>query len=336
MLRLRSCRHHVVDSLTRDSFDCDRDRVGSSVRCPQRLQRERSPLPPRRRRAQRRHYSQQQLPQGCSGRRPQVQLAQARCRRRSCKRSMEPPMMTSCGSAPSSVSSSSRRIGAAAEPPQPLRLRLRRLLRRLHLLLRVSPTTTSSLTARAFQTSTTATTATASSPRSTTTARRMATPPTGRNDHRQFCARDRESTNDFGTFSGWYCVTCGPNGDANHAFCNPSTGRRCYAMHCAGVPRVHGLRLGIKKNRPVRSSPPRLRRRRQRRQRRPWRPRGPRARGQAEPLMMSWAGGVARVYEGSQETVCRQQGARARPTCARECRRSNYEVTVFGLSPGRV
>ena len=81
---------------------------------------------------------------------------------------------------------------------------------------------------------------------------------------------------------------------------------------------------------------PRLRRRRQRRQRRPWRPRGPRARGQAEPLMMSWAGGVARVYEGSQETVCRQQGARARPTCARECRRSNYEVTVFGLSPGRV
>ena len=82
MLRLRSCRHHVVDSLTRDSFDCDRDRVGSSVRCPQRLQRERSPLPPRRRRAQRRHYSQQQLPQGCSGRRPQVQLAQARCRRR--------------------------------------------------------------------------------------------------------------------------------------------------------------------------------------------------------------------------------------------------------------
>ena len=161
MLRLRSCRHHVVDSLTRDSFDCDRDRVGSSVRCPQSVQRERSPLPPRRRRAQRRHYSQQQLPQGCSGRRPQVQLAQARCRRRSCKRcrrrsckrSMEPPMMTSCGSAPSSVSSSSRRIGAAAEPPQPLRLRLRRLLRRLHLLLRVSPTTTSSLTARAFQTS---------------------------------------------------------------------------------------------------------------------------------------------------------------------------------------
>ena len=205
MLRLRSCRHHVVDSLTRDSFDCDRDRVWSSVRCPQSVQRERSPLPPRRRRAQRRHYSQQQLPQGCSGRRPQVQLAQARCRRRSCKRSMEPPMMTSCGSAPSSVSSSSRRIGAAAEPPQPLRLRLRRLLRRLHLLLRVSPTTTSSLTARAFQTS-----------------------------------------------------------------------------------------------------------------------------------MMSWAGGVARVYEGSQETVCRQQGARARPTCARECRRSNYEVTVFGLSPGRV
>mmetsp|Transcript_35172 Transcript_35172/g.113427 ORF Transcript_35172/g.113427 Transcript_35172/m.113427 type:complete len:218 (-) Transcript_35172:452-1105(-) len=112
MLRLRSCRHHVVDSPTRDSFDCDRDRVGSSVRCPQRLQRERSPLPPRRRRAQRRHYSQQQLPQGCSGRRPQVQLAQARCRRRSCKRSMEPPMMTSCGSAPSSVSSSSRRIGS--------------------------------------------------------------------------------------------------------------------------------------------------------------------------------------------------------------------------------
>ena len=75
------------------------------------------------------------------------------------------------------------------------------------------------------------------------------------NDHRQFCARDRESTNDFGTFSGWYCVTCCPNGDANNAFCNPSTGRRCYAMHCAGVPRVHGLRLGIKKNRPVRSSP---------------------------------------------------------------------------------
>ena len=206
-------------------------------------------LPPRRRRAQRRHYSQQQLPQGCSGRRPQVQLAQARCRRRSCKRSMEPPMMTSCGSAPSSTPA------PGAEPPQPLRLRLRRLLRRLHLLLRVSPTTTSSLTARAFQTSTTATTATASSPRSTTTARRMATPPTGRNDHRQFCARDRESTNNFGTFSGWYCVTCCPNGDANHAFCNPSTGRRCYAMHCAGVPRVHGLRLGIKKNRPVRSSP---------------------------------------------------------------------------------
>jgi len=112
MLRLRSCRHHVVDSLTRDSFDCDRDRVGSSVRCPQSVQRKRSPLPPRRRRAQRRHYSQQQLPQGCSGRRPQVQLAQARCRRRSCKRSMEPPMMTSCGSAPSSVSSSSRRIGS--------------------------------------------------------------------------------------------------------------------------------------------------------------------------------------------------------------------------------
>ena len=118
MLRLRSCRHHVVDSLTRDSFDCDRDRVGSSVRCPQSVQRERSPLPPRRRRAQRRHYSQQQLPQGCSGRRPQVQLAQARCRRRSCKRSMEPPMMTSCGSAPSSVSSSSRRIGAAAAPAE--------------------------------------------------------------------------------------------------------------------------------------------------------------------------------------------------------------------------
>ena len=46
-------------------------------------------------------------------------------------------MMTSCGSAPSSVAISSRRIGAAAEPPQPLRLRLRRLLRRLHLLLRV-------------------------------------------------------------------------------------------------------------------------------------------------------------------------------------------------------
>ena len=118
MLRLRSCRHHVVDSLTRDSFDCDRDRVGSSVRWPQSVQRERSPLPPRRRRAQRRHYSQQQLPQGCSGRRPQVQLAQARCRRRSCKRSMEPPMMTSCGSAPSSVSSSSRRIGAAAAPAE--------------------------------------------------------------------------------------------------------------------------------------------------------------------------------------------------------------------------
>ena len=58
-----------------------------------------------------------------------------------------------------------------------------------------------------------------------------------------------------GISAGWYCVTCCPNGDANHAFCNPSTGRRCYAMHCAGVPRVHGLRLGIKKNRPVRSSP---------------------------------------------------------------------------------
>ena len=116
MLRLRSCRHHVVDSLTRDSFDCDRDRVGSSVRCPQSVQRERSPLPPRRRRAQRRHYSQQQLPQGCSGRRPQVQLAQARCRRRSCKRSMEPPMMTSSGSELGVELLPPRRRGGRAAP----------------------------------------------------------------------------------------------------------------------------------------------------------------------------------------------------------------------------
>jgi len=116
MLRLRSCRHHVVDSLTRDSFDCDRDRVWSSVRCPQSVQRERSPLPPRRRRAQRRHYSQQQLPQGCSGRRPQVQLAQARCRRRSCKRSMEPPMMTSSGSELGVELLPPRRRGGRAAP----------------------------------------------------------------------------------------------------------------------------------------------------------------------------------------------------------------------------
>ena len=57
-----------------------------------------------------------------------------------------------------------------------------------------------------------------------------------------------------GIMAGWYCVTCCPNGNADHAFCNPSTGRRCYAMHCAGTAQVHGLRLGIQKK-ALRSSP---------------------------------------------------------------------------------
>ena len=50
-----------------------------------------------------------------------------------------------------------------------------------------------------------------------------------------------------------YCKTCFPDGLPDHALCNPSTGRSCYAKHCAGEQAAHKINIGIKKA--VRSSP---------------------------------------------------------------------------------
>ena len=47
----------------------------------------------------------------------------------------------------------------------------------------------------------------------------------------------------------WYCKTCFPGDRPTHAFCNPATGRDCYAKHVAGENPSRHCRVGIKKRR---------------------------------------------------------------------------------------
>ena len=188
----------------------DRSSVRCLVRCPQRLQRQRSPLPPRRRRARRWYYSRQHLPEGCSGRRPQVQLAQARCRP-----AARTAMPTTRSATPAPA--------AAAMP----------------------------CTAQALPKCTASASASRTRP---SEARRDAAPPAA-----------------------------------------PAA--------AAQAPAAAAGAAGA----------------------------GP---GGASDGGLGWGGGKG--VGGLSGDRLPAQGARARPTCARECRRSNYEVTVFGLFPGRV